>query len=165
MKKRILSVLVAGLLSSASLFAFAQADDAMSHAGHHRWDPAKMEQLHAKHLAELKSKLKLTPEQEGAWTTFSSAMKPPAHSAKRPDFAALDKLSTPERIDQMHALRKEHIAAMDSAMDQREEATKTFYAALNADQKKTFDTEHSRHAHKMHDGMSGANKANPVAKP
>ena len=36
-------------------------------------------------------------------------------------------------------------------MDKREEATKTFYAALNADQKKVFDAEHSKMMHRWGD--------------
>lgn len=165
MKKRILSVLMAGLLSSAALVAFAQADDMGGHMQHHPMDPAKMEQMHARHLAELKAKLKITPEQESAWNTFSSAMKPPTDAMKRPDMAELDKLSTPERLDKMQALRKQHMAAMDSAMEQRDQATKTFYAALNAEQKKIFDNEHARHAKKMHHMHPEENNSKPAAKP
>lgn len=99
----------------------------------------------AKRHADLKAKLKLTAEQEGAWTTFTGAMKPPAQmDPKRLDRAEMDKLSTPERIDKMRALRTEHMTAMNAAMDKREDATKAFYAALNADQKKVFDAEHAR---------------------
>jgi hypothetical protein len=36
------------------------------------------------------------------------------------------------------------MGAMNASMDKREEATKTFYAALNAEQKKIFDSEHAR---------------------
>jgi Spy/CpxP family protein refolding chaperone len=72
-------------------------------------------------------------------------MKPPAAADfKRPDRAEMDKLTTPERIDKMHALRTEHTAAMNAAMDKREDATKAFYATLNAEQKKVFDAEHAR---------------------
>lgn len=165
MKKRILSVLVAGLLSTTAFVAFAQADDMMSQRGWHHRDPAKMEQMHAKHLAELKAKLKITPDQESAWNTFSAALKPPVNAMKRPDMAELDKLSTPERIDKMHALRKEHMAAMDSAIEQREQATKTFYATLNAEQKKVFDSEHARHVRAMHSEKSADSKAKPANKP
>jgi hypothetical protein len=39
-------------------------------------------------------------------------------------------------------------------MDKREDATKTFYAALDAEQKKVFDTEHARMgAHHSGQGM------------
>ncbi len=108
-------------------------------------DPARMEQMMAKRAADLKAKLKITASQEAAWTAFSGAVKPPADMmAKRPDMAEMAKLSTPERIDKMRALRAQHMAEMQVNMDKRDEATKTFYAALNADQKKVFDAEHAR---------------------
>ncbi len=58
----------------------------------------------------------------------------------RSDFARLDrqamqKLTTPERIDRMRALR----AQRDAAMDARADAIKTFYAQLQPEQQKTFD--------------------------
>lgn len=110
-----------------------------------RMDPAMMEAMMDKRHDALKAKLKLTPEQEGAWTSFTAAMKPPARTdMKRPDRAELDKLTTPERIDRMRALRNERMTAMNAAMDRREDAIKTFYGVLNADQKKVFDTEHAR---------------------
>mgnify|MGYP000387936472 CR=1 FL=1 len=56
------------------------------------------------------------------------------------DRAAMAKLSTPERIDQMQALH----AQRDAEMKKRGDATKTFYAGLNAEQKKTFDAETAR---------------------
>jgi Spy/CpxP family protein refolding chaperone len=146
MKKRIQSLVMAGVMAAAGGTAFAQMGDGMmGHDGMHHWDPAKMAQLHAKHLAELKAKLKITASQEAAWTTFSDAMKPPADMmANRPDRAEMDKLPTPERIDKMRALHKEHMTAMEAAMDKRAEATKTLYAALSAEQKKTFDSEHAK---------------------
>lgn len=162
MKSAIRSLVVAGVLAGAGIAGFAQpmAQDGarmpmMGASGpmqqgsgmgmRGKMDPARMEAMMAKRHAELKAKLKITAEQEGAWTTFTSAMKPPAALAqKRPDRAEMDKLTTPERLDKMRALRTEHMAAMNAAMDKREDATKAFYAALNADQKKVFDTEHAR---------------------
>lgn len=178
MQSRIQSLLLAGLLASAGFTAFAQPmgpdtarspmmgasgtmqrGNAMGMQG--RRDPARMEAMMAKRHDALKAKLKLTPEQEGAWTTFTAAMKPPAQMGqKRPDRAELDKLTTPERIDKMRALRTEHMAAMDK----REEAIKTFYAALNADQKKVFDTEHARMGHHPGDRRGpGGMGAGPAA--
>jgi hypothetical protein len=162
MKLTFKSLALAGLLASAGFTASAQpmgqgaagmpmmgASSPMQPGGKMGMrasrDPAKMEAMVAKRHADLKAKLKLTADQEGAWTMFTGAMKPPAlMDAKRPDRAEMDKLSTPERIDRMRALRTEHMAAMNAAMDKREDATKAFYAALNADQKKVFDTEHAR---------------------
>jgi len=68
------------------------------------------------------------------------------------DHADMEKLSTPERIDKMRTLRAQRMTEMTTAMDKRDEAVKTFYATLTADQKKVFDAEHNRmggrHGHK-----------------
>lgn len=90
-------------------------------------------------MTELKSKLQLTPAQEGAWTKFAEAMRPAA-TAPRPDHEAMMKLPTPERIDQMRALHQQHAAQMD----QRGEAAKAFYASLTPEQKKRFDEQTAR---------------------
>lgn len=169
MKSGFKSLILAGMLASAGFATFAQTaapaanttppmagtssphGDGMEHRGHmgkrgQHMDPAKMEARFAKHQAEMKAKLKITAEQEGAWTTFTTAMKPPAGwmDHKRPDRAEMDKLTTPERIDKMHALHVQHMADRNAAMDKRNDAIKAFYAVLNADQKKTFDAEHAR---------------------
>ncbi len=170
MKPVFKTLIVAGLLATVGFAAYSQSPggmDMMGHDGGSRMghmgqrDPAKMEKMMAKRAAELKAKLKITPAQEGAWTTFTSAMKPPADMmAKRPDRAEMDKLSTPERIDKMHALRTQHMADMQAAMDKRDEATKTFYATLTPEQKKVFDAEHAR----MRDGHHGKDgKGAPAA--
>ena len=115
-----------------------------------RMDPAKMQERMAKRQAELKQKLQITSAQEGAWTSWTTAMKPPA-GMKRPDRAEFEKLSTPERIDRMRAMRTERMAAMDKRAD----ATKTFYAALTPEQKKVFDAESARRGHRGHGGEHG----------
>jgi periplasmic protein CpxP/Spy len=100
----------------------------------------------AKRQAALKAKLKITPAQEGAWTTFATAMKPPAHMAGGMGMqhdpkmiAEMDKLTTPERIDKMRAHRAERMATMNAEMDKRGAATKAFYAILSSEQKAVFD--------------------------
>jgi hypothetical protein len=110
---------------------------------------AKMGERHAKHLAELKGKLKLEAGQETAWTAFEQSMQMPSKPMARPDRAAMDKLTTPERIDQMQA----HKAQRDAEMQKHADATKTFYAALNANQKKVFDAETARAMQSMGGGM------------
>lgn len=177
MKSGITSLVLAGLLASAGFAASAQtapqsaaaqaptmgASSTHAHQGakgrHHRMDPAKRDALVAKRQAELKTKLKITAEQEGAWTSFTTAMKPPARldHHKRPDRAEWDKLTTPERIDKMRVLRTQHMGERTAAMDQRADATKAFYAALNTDQKKVFDAEFARMGrhHGGHHGGAG----------
>ena len=135
------------------------------HMGHgSRMDPTKMDAMRAKHLADLKGRLKITPAQEGAWTTFTSAMKPPARTMDHPDRAAMDKLTTPERIDKMRELRAKHHADRQAAMDQRDQAVKTFYATLTDEQKKVMDAEHARMRKEMerrHEGRRDGSKMPP----
>jgi Spy/CpxP family protein refolding chaperone len=124
----------------------------MPHHGEHkmgRHDPAKMQAWMAKRQAELKAMLKITPAQESAWTTFTASMQPPARmmGGERPmaaQRAELDKLTTPERIDKMKALRTQRMAEMNAEMDKRGDAAKAFYAVLSPEQQKTFDAEHRK---------------------
>jgi periplasmic protein CpxP/Spy len=107
-----------------------------------------------KRQAELKAKLKITPAQEGAWSTFAASMQPPAggmmgmrHDPKVK--AEMDKLTTPERIDKMQAMRAERMKTMGAEMEKRGAATKAFYAVLSSEQKAVFD------AMAMHGGKHG----------
>jgi len=162
MKSVFKPVLLAGLLATAGLAAFSQtpvmgnpggmmgADGPMPMGMHHeqigKFNFARMQARIEKRAAELKAKLKLSAAQEGAWTTFTAAMKPSADMmAKRPDFSELAKLPTPERIDKMKALHTQHISDMSAAMDKRGEATKAFYAVLTPEQQKVFDANTLRH--------------------
>lgn len=92
-----------------------------------------------KRMADLHASLKLTSAQTPAWETYHAALKPPVRTAQagredsqREEWA---KLKTPERLDRLRAGRQER----DTTAAQREEATRTFYATLNAEQQKTFD--------------------------
>ena len=144
-------LLTAGLFAGLAASAFAQAPAPAGQPGRdgqqyahrgERMDPARMqehrarmEQRMAERMEFFKFKLKITPQQEGAWSAWTAAMKPAANRPQRPDRAEFERMTTPERIDRMRALRAQRQAERDRKMD----ATKTFYAALNADQKKTFD--------------------------
>jgi hypothetical protein len=63
--------------------------------------------------------------------------------------AEMDKLTTPERIDKMQAMRAERMKTMSAEMDKRGAATKAFYAVLSSEQKAVFD------AVAMHGGRHG----------
>ncbi len=125
-------------------------------------DPAKMQSRMSQRLAEFKVKLKITPAQEGAWTTYTDAIKPMPRASMVASHAELSKLPTPERLDRMRALHSERMAEMTARMDQRTQATKTFYAVLSPDQQKIFDTEfnsafrgHGDHHMEHLDGQHG----------
>jgi hypothetical protein len=103
-----------------------------------RMNPEQMQKHHEQRAAELKAKLKLSPSQEGAWSTFSAVMKPPADMGNmREQHADMAKLTTPERIDRMQAMH----AQRDTMMKQRGDATKAFYGQLSAEQKAVFDAQ------------------------
>ncbi len=140
--------LMVGLLAGSGILAassFAMPDGGTTgkpgcEARHGQKDPAKREALRAAHLAELKDKLKLAPEQEAAWNAFASANQPGVHrmggdrQAMRAEF---DKLSTPERMDKMMAMSE----ARRARMAERAGAIKAFYAQLTPAQQKVFDAE------------------------
>lgn len=99
---------------------------------------ARMQERAKQHMTQrataLKARLKLSAEQEGAWTSYVAAMKPPA-KPPLPSRTEIAKLSTPERLDRMRELRKQH----EAEFDQRDAATRAFYGTLSAEQKKIFD--------------------------
>ncbi len=149
------SLVLAGLLATVGAAAFA-ADAppppaAGATTGMAKHDPAKMQakmqERMQKHQADLKAKLKLTATQEPAWTTFTASMQPPAHGP-RPDKAAMEKLTTPERMDKMRAMHAER----GTQMEKRAEATKAFYATLTPEQQKVFDANTMHHGRGEHGG-------------
>lgn len=135
------------LITASILFGLSGLALAQTAPGTESSRPQRMEKMrehmgqrHAQHLAELKSKLKLQTTQESAWTTFEQAMQMPKEPMPRPERAAFEKMTTPERLDQMQARRTE----MDARMQKHAEATKNFYGTLTPEQKKVFDTETAR---------------------
>ncbi|KAF1050136.1 Spy/CpxP family protein refolding chaperone [Xylophilus sp.] len=110
-------------------------------------DPRQRAEEHfARKLDVLKTRLQLTPQQEGAWAQYTAAIRPaapPADGARRFDPREFEKLTTPERLGRLRALRQEHSARAE----QHEQAVRTFYAALNPAQKKVFDLESLPHHH------------------
>lgn len=162
MKSVLKPLLLACILATASVAAFSQAPGAgpgggmmgpgarmhegMDHHGMGQMNPARMQARMEKRQAMLKAALKLTAAQEGAWTTFAAAMKPPVGMQhQRPDPVEMAKLTTPERIDKMKALRTQHMTEMNAAADKRGEATKAFYAVLTPEQQRVFDVASARH--------------------
>ena len=154
MKSSFKPLLIAGLLASFGFTAVAQTtpqQDPMHARGmmhHDRMDPAKMHELMAKRQAELKAKLKLASNQEGAWAAYVAAMQPPADMAthmgaenRKKMHEEMAALTTPERIDRMRAMK----AQRDAEMAKREDATKALYSALSAEQQKVFDANPMRH--------------------
>lgn len=110
-------------------------------------DPARMQERmqnrKAQHLADLKTRLQITPAQEGAWSEFANTVQSHkrGQGMNRQD---MTQLTTPERIDRMRTLRAERAAQADRHGD----ATKALYAALTPAQQKTMDEQTLRHHRK-----------------
>jgi hypothetical protein len=108
-----------------------------------------MEEIHSRDLADLHGKLKLSPGQSAAWQAFAQHLQSPAPVFPRPDPVTMEKLSTPERLDQMLARK----AQRDAVMQKNVDITKNFYADLNPEQKKIFDSETFKHMHDRNGNM------------
>lgn len=116
---------------------------------------ARMEQ----HWQRMKSALKITGSQEAAWTAYVSAMKPQARMSPPMDRKAFTSMTTPQRIDAMQAMRSKHQAEAE----RRDQAMKTFYAALAPEQQKTFDTQTLKMFGQHHGGPRRPHGAPPSA--
>lgn len=154
--------LVAAILAGGGILAVSAyavtgggpaADTPRCEAGFGPKGDAGWESKRTRHLAALKEKLKLAPEQEAAWNTFVDATRsaPRAGAGREAMRDELAKLDTPQRLDRMLAMSE----ARRVRLVERAEATKAFYAQLSAEQQRVFDTEavpgrhHGhRHAHR-----------------
>lgn len=99
----------------------------------------KMKAGMSRHLAQLHDKLKLSAAQEPAWKSFTEAIAP-GQTPARPDRAAMEKLTAPERMEKMLEQSKERQTRMEGHLA----ALKTFYAVLTPEQKKIVDASHGR---------------------
>jgi protein CpxP len=136
----------------------------MAHRGGDRMggDPARMQERiqrmqerMARRMAQFKQKLQITSAQEGAWTSWQQAVTAaPSRQVQRPSREEMEKMTTPQRIDRMRALRAERMAAHD----RRADATKVFYGALTAEQQKVFDAETARMRGGRHGGHRGGGR-------
>ena len=144
----------------------------------HRMDRTeRMEHMQtrmAERQARLKADLKLSPEQEPAWHAFVARMDAAKASHGQRERTNWAELTTPDRLDKMQA----RMAEREAAMNQRFEAIKSFYANLNAEQQKVFDSQrmgsfhrasmkggHQKGGHKHHHdgkGHRGMGMQNPA---
>ena len=171
-KKHLLAATAA--LAVVSISPYVSAQGAEHSPQHHAASGAdkmamkeKMLQMHqdmkAKHQAQMHDKLKITPEQEGAWKAFLDSHHHEQHQAPSADERkAMDALTAPARMEKMLEKRREGLAMMQKHVD----ALKQFYAVLTPEQQKTFDDAH-RHMRqhmkaRLHQGMEKMKKMRPA---
>lgn len=137
MKRRSILALVPVIALSSRALAQAPGQP----PGPHHAPSAEMDQMRdammKQHVEDLKTVLRLRPDQEPALQAFVAAHHPPHKEGMGgPGEAhAPEALTTPQRLDRM-ARRDADRAARHA---QRREALSKFYAALTPDQQKVFD--------------------------
>jgi hypothetical protein len=147
---RLPALALCALLASAAAVQAQESAATAAPPAHHGWDPAqfraRMEARRAERLKALHDVLAIRPDQESAFQTFADALRPPerpdgAEQGRKPeDRAALANLTTPERLDRMAQRMQERSARHQERFARRAAATKTFYASLDATQRKAFDS-------------------------
>jgi hypothetical protein len=120
---------------------------------------AMHEAMMKQHVEDLKTVLRLRPDQEAALQAFVAAHHPPGMGEMHDKmFGGPPKaMTTPERLDEM----AKHEAAMAAEHEKMAQSLKAFYAALSPDQQKVFDAlqrlqgSHGMHGPGMHMMMMG----------
>ena len=150
MKSIRLSLISASLLLAVSGMSFAQAPASTGavSAVHSQTQRQHGADRHAKHLETLHAQLNLSASQDAAWQSFVQTMQKPGHPVHL-DRAAFEKMTTPERLDQMQTMRQQR----DAHMQKHAEATRVFYGQLTAEQKVIFDAQSMRHMSRMQGSM------------
>lgn len=138
------SLIAASLLLGLSTTTLAQTASPPSPSATERFEKPHGHHAHkhGHHLSDLKAKLKLTSSQELAWASYEQNMHASRQDMMHPNDKRLEKLTTPERLDQM----QNHRTQMNIRMEKNAEATRSFYGVLDSDQKTIFDTETLRTA-------------------
>ena len=97
-----------------------------------------MEAMRARREKTLHDVLAIKPDQEAAFRAYLTAVAPPMDGDRpgRPNRDPQDApMTTPQRLDRMAA----QMADRQTRFQKVASATKTFYAALNPDQRRAFD--------------------------
>lgn len=147
MLQRSKSWLAVALMAAAAAAATAQTSmpasgEASAQASEQRANPREADrhaerhaERHAKRMADLKQRLQIISAQEGAWNQLVSAMQPPARQPEQgAGRNALERLTTPKRLDRMQAMQTER----QNRMAARNQAIKQFYSQLSAEQQKVL---------------------------
>jgi Spy/CpxP family protein refolding chaperone len=115
----------------AITFAPLNVDAECVHSG---LGQAKHRELLDKRIGVLHSELRLSSEQEVAWTGFIEKSKS-NEQVKIPNRYELSKLTTPERLERMLSV----IKARQQNMEARAQSVKSFYSILTVEQQRIFD--------------------------
>lgn len=94
---------------------------------------ARHEAMQKQHIEDLKTVLRLRPDQEPALAAFVDAHRPPGEERKAPREPGAP--TTPQRLEEM----SKHEAAMAAQHQRMRDALAKFYGALTPEQRQVFD--------------------------
>lgn len=104
---------------------------------------ARFQEHEARRLKALHDLLQIRPDQEAAFQSFATALRPEppagAPMATPPARQDMASLTTPERLDRMAKMMADHEARQRARFDRVSAAVKTFYASLSPEQRRAFD--------------------------
>lgn len=139
MTRRIALALAPALLAPVLLVTAATAQPAPPPPGHgpHDGPPsaemkARHEAMRKQHAEDLKTILRLRPDQDAALAAFMASHEPRRFERRLPDPGSQ---TTPQRLDEMARIEGE----MAARHKERRDGLARFYAALSPDQQKAFD--------------------------
>ncbi len=155
-KQLLIGIAAIGIGASGAVGTLALAQSAapagaqMQHE-HGRPSPEKMAEHAARREAALHDALKLTPQQESAWTTYIAKMHA-GQPMQRPNHEQMEKMPAPERMEKMLAMMRDR----ERRLSDRLEATKPLYAVLTPTQRTVFDQQsRGKHHGGEHGGWMG----------
>ncbi len=148
MESRLLALSIAGMstltIGLASDQAFAQdttppvqGPRMMMHQRGPMMDPAAFKARLEQRLERLHAQLKLTSDQEPAWTAYraDSLSRIDMFTKDRPAPGSLRDADAITRLEKMLEMTKQH----EKVLTQQLESTRTFYTKLTPEQQKTFN--------------------------
>jgi Spy/CpxP family protein refolding chaperone len=149
MKRTPLLAIAAALTLTAATGAMAQQPTGRSGPSSER---QAMREAHAKQRTDdLRTVLRLRPDQEPALSAFLEAGRRPKMDGRRGPPPQGETMTTPQRLDEMAQRDAERAAEGRRRVD----ALRTFYAALSPDQRQVFDALMRLQGPRGHGGMHG----------
>lgn len=151
---------VLAFAAALALAGAAQAQSPPAEPGpwrmHHAPSPemqARREAHEQQRMADLRTVLRLRPDQEAALATFlkSHGGPPSADPTHDQPVAGPEAMTTPQRLDQMAQWQARRAAEAQ----RRTDAVKAFYAALSPEQQRVFDALMRLQGPHGHDGHMG----------
>jgi hypothetical protein len=143
--RKLFAIALPLLIGSASAFspALLRAADQEPTAAAEQNAPQAQEKRHhdpaayaQKRLERLKSKLRITAEQESQWSAFSNTVMQQMEQLKTAHRGMKEMpAKAPERIDRQVEMMKQRVASFETVA----QAAKTLYAALTPDQQQIAD--------------------------